>query len=625
MRQKNNLFFFIIFFCLSIYAPLLNAQNHASVSLDNQIYYILEQAELRGLSLPLSGIKPYTRSTVITAINHILNSDNTGKLNNTEREILQKYLNQLTISNQGMDWQKGLYHMETVIGKDEASLSLNIGGNLFMEGSTGLYPETDKYYFGTDVWVRFYLNGDIGNNVSWEFAGEGGLIRAPRNFLGEYNTYYEGFTSLKPEEFENRVINIYSEPLTHFPYTYRKRWDGSIYFFDSLYSFNNWPEDFAGSYNLLSEMTASFLEDKLILRAGRIPREWSSTSFGSSLGLNRMARPFLGIEAEFRPVSWFGIAAMTGSLEYFNSEGIKKSAMTFQNFFSVSMIQLKFKYFSLDIGEAVIWPKRLEFGYGIPIVNSIFYQNNIGDFDNMSMIINLKAQYPGIGTIWASLFWDEAYWVLNFYELDRTMLSLQLGANIALPFLSFSSIKFSYTRINPYTYTHNRNLNPWYGDLKMETAYTNNGVSLGHYLPPNSDELLVRFETMPADNFTVNLQYQMIRHGADFGSGAVDGSNLLSELDPNGRSGSNPVLKRFFLRDGAYQWMHIIKFGFEWTLRNAPVSFFSEAGTVISYFTNTVGFDANSGQARPYSIIDTAEYPKSTGIIIKLGIKIYPR
>jgi len=630
--KKNKKFFLLIFICFSIYAPLLSAQNHTSVSLDNHIYYILEQAELRGLCSPLSGIKPYTRNTVISAINQILNSDNTGKLNNIEREILQKHLIQLTVSKQGMDWQKGLYHMETVIGENEAPLSLNIGGNLNMEGSAGLYPELDGYYFGTDVWIRFYLNGDIGNNISWEFAGEGGLIRAPKNLIGTYNTYYEGFDRDAESEYQNRLINIYSEPLTHFPYTYRKRWDGSIYFFSDLYHFNSWPEDFAGAYNLLSEMTASFLDDKLILRAGRLPREWSSTSVGSSLGLNTMARPFLGIETEFKPFSWFSIAAMTGSLEYFNTYlgenipyGIKKSAMTFQNFFSISMIQLKFKYFSLDIGEAVIWPKRLEFGYGIPIVNSIFYQNNIGDFDNMSMIINLKAQYPGIGIIWASLFWDEAYWVLDFYELDRTILSLQFGMNIALPFLSFSSVKLSYTKINPYTYTHNRNFNPWYGDLRMETAYTNNGVSLGHYLPPNSDELLVRFETMPAGNITANLQYQMIRHGADFGSGAVDGSNLLSELDPDGREGSNSILKRFFLRDGAYQWMHIIRLGFEWTLRKAPVSFYAEAGTVISYFTNTVGFDANSGQAHSYSIIDTADYPKSTGFIIKLGIKIFPR
>ena len=618
MRMKKiTLLNLLVFICSSLFA-----QTHTSVSLDSHVYYILEQAELRGLCSPLSGIRPYTKNIVIKAINEIQESDNADKLREAERDILQKYLDQLSLTNQGMDWQKGLYRAETVV-KDNP-LSLNIGANLHMEGSAGIYPWIDENYFGAEIWVRFYLNGDIGNNFSWEFAGEGGMMKVPIKLLGTYNTYYENFVNVDGSEYQNEEITIYSEPLSHFPYSYRKRWDGSVYFFNDLYTFDNWPSDFAGAYNLQSELTASFLEDKLFFRAGRLPREWSSTPFGSSLGLNRAARPFLGVEAEFRPVHWFSIASMTGELEYYNAKGIKDSAMSFQNFYSISLIQLKHKYFSVDLGEAVVWPKRLEFGYAIPIVNSIFYQNNIGDFDNMSMMINFKAQYPGIGIIWGSLFWDEAYWVSNFYELDRTMISWQAGINIALPFLSFSSLQLSYTKINPYCYTHNRNFNPWYGDLRMETSYTNNGIGLGYYLPPNSDELLVSFKTMIAGSLIMNLQYQMIRHGADYGSSAVDGSNYLSELDPVGRDASRPESTRYFLQDGAYQWRHIIRIGAEWTLLNAPVSFFGEIGTVISYFTN-IEEAANSGKAYPYSIINTVEYPQTVSFIAKIGIKLYPR
>jgi hypothetical protein len=341
--------------------------------------------------------------------------------------------------------------------------------------------------------------------------------------------------------------------------------------------------------------------------------------------MNKTARPFVGIEAEFSPFSWFGIASMTGFLEYYNTAGIKDSSMNFQNAFSTTLLQFRYKnYLYLDVGESVIWPKRFELGYISPITNSIFYQNNIGDFDNMSMTINFKAQYPGLGNIWASLFWDEAYWVSNFYELDRTMIALQGGAVIPLPFLSFSSLKISYSVINPYCYTHNRNYNPWYGNIPMETSYTNNGVSLGYYLPPNSDEVLVRFQTMPVKNLSAHLQYQMIRHGADFGPDAVDGSNLLSELDPDKRDGSNPVLKRFFLHDGAYQWMHIVKLGAEWSLEKFPVTIFGEAGAVISYFTNIESGKANSGASYPFSVVDTPDYPKSTGFIVTLGIKVFP-
>jgi hypothetical protein len=621
VRLKFLIFSVLLFaFCVPVFA-----QNHTSVSLENQVYYILEQAELKGFCSRLSGTKPYTRSVVIAAIYEILDSDN-EKIKDTERDVLQYYLDQF-------EPQKGLIRVGTTIGKeDDLPLTLNAGINGQLEGSAGYHSSLDDVFFGGEVWLRVFLNGDIGNNVSWEFAGEGGLMAAPRHLIGEkaYNTYYEGFYKEPPDgkpysEFQNQKIDIYSEPLTHFPYTYKKRWDGSVFFFSNLDTFAYWPETVAGAYNLLSELTASFLDDKLIIRLGRLPsREWGSTSLGSSLSLNQMARPFLGIEAEFRPFSWFGYSSMTGFLEYFNTEDIKKSASSFQNAYSIALLQFNYKsYLFLDVGEAVIWPKRLELGYISPITNSIFYQNNIGDFDNMSMILNIKAQYPGLGNLWFSLFWDEAYWVPDAYELDRTMLVLQGGATISLPFLSFSSLKLSYTKVNPYSYTHNRNFNPWYGDTPMETSYTNNGVSLGYYLPPNSDEILVRFKTMPAKNIIANLQYQMIRHGADFGSSAVDGSNILSELDPDGRD-SNIILKRYFLRDGAYQWMHIIKLGGEWSLSKAPLAFYAEAGTVISYFTNIEG-PANNGRADSYSIIDTTEYPKSTNFIARLGVKIFPR
>ncbi|MDR0553491.1 MAG: hypothetical protein LBG76_01645, partial [Treponema sp.] len=55
-------------------APLC-AQTHVSVPLESEVYYILEQAEARGLCGALSGVKPYPRSVVIAAIREILASD----------------------------------------------------------------------------------------------------------------------------------------------------------------------------------------------------------------------------------------------------------------------------------------------------------------------------------------------------------------------------------------------------------------------------------------------------------------------------------------------------------------------------------------------------------------------
>jgi len=611
------------------------SQTHTSVSLDSQVYYVLEQAEIRGLCSPLSGARPYTKSVVITAINEILNSDNSKKLNATERKILEQYQDMFAKPITGIDWQRGAWYNETSIGKTDTLISGNIGVSADIEGSTGLYPSFNEYYFGMELWLQAYLNGDIGRNVSYGFSAEGGLMQVPRKELGKGNTYYSTFYSTVEDDpdgqYVNRTTTVYSEPLTHFPYSYKKRWDSSVFFFKKGIGYESWPNNIAGGYNLLAELSSSFLDNKLIFRLGRISHDLGTGPLGSSLMLNRMARPLLGIEGEFNPFPWVGIFSLTGVLEYFNDDrvggpsGIKGSSMTNQNVFSTTMLQFRYKnYVFFDIIDSVVWPKRFELGYIVPIISNFFYQNNIGDFDNMAMTLNLKLQYPGLGNIWFSLFVDEMRLDTKWWDLDRTMIAAQAGLNIQLPFLAFSSIRLSYTVVNPYCYTHNRNFNPWFGSLHMETSYTNNGVGLGYYIPPNSDELLFNFKTMPVKNLVTHLQYQMIRHGADYGSSEVDGSSLLSELDPEGRDGSRPELKRFFLHDGAYQWMHIIKAGVEWNLPNLPIALYGEAGTVISYFTNIDG-PANNGSANPYFLINTAEYPQSVGYLIKIGVKVFPR
>jgi hypothetical protein len=628
--MKLKLFFICSLVGGFFLAPVFS-QTHTSVNLDSQVYYILEQAEMRGFCSPLSGARPYTQGVVIAAINEILSSDNSKKLNTAEREILEQYRDKFAKPKTGIDWQRGAWYSEMSIGKTDIQFSGNLGVGANVEGSGGFYPSFGERHFGMEIWLQAYLNGDIGRHLSYGFSAEGGLMKLPRKEIGKGNTYYSIYVDDPDGQYVNRLTTVYSGPLTHFPYSYKKRWDGSVFFLEELSGYDSWPESIAGGYSLLSELTASFLENKLIFRLGRMPRDWGSGPLGSSLAFNQMARPFLGIEGEFIPFPWFSIASFTGVLEYFNddriedSSGIKGSSMTNQNVYSITMLQFKYKnYVFFDFIDSVVWPKRFELGYITPTVNSFLYQNNVGDFDNMAITFNLKLQYPGLGNIWFSLFVDEIKLDTHWWDLDRTMTAAQAGLNIQLPILAFSSISLSYTIVNPYCYTHNRNYNPWF-DQPMETSYTNNGVSLGYYLPPNSDELLFRFKTMPVKDLVTHLQYQMIRHGADYGSSEVDGSSLLSELDTDNRDGSNLILKRFFLHDGAYQWRHIIKAGVEWNLPKLPVALYGEAGVVISYFTNIEEQANVTGSAHPYFVIDTPEYPKSTGFVIKLGVKVYPR
>jgi hypothetical protein len=292
-------------------------------------------------------------------------------------------------------------------------------------------------------------------------------------------------------------------------------------------------------------------------------------------------------------------------------------------------VELNYKnYFHIDFGSSVVWPKRFELGYIFPLLDNFFYQNNIGDFDNMAIHLNVKGQYPGIGKLWVSFFLDEMEIssMGSAFDLDRHMFAYQAGAQGFLPFLSFTSLTVSYTKIEPYNYTHNnRTISPWYND-PMETAYVNSGVGLGYYLPPNSDEIKVRFDTRPLAQTAAHLQYQLIRHGADYGRHQVDGSSLVSELDPSGRSWKESLRKNF-LHDGAYQWLHIVKIGAEHKLKNLPLTIFGETGVAYSYFTDIGDSDYMVYHPTPEDETPRttagSSYPKSTAFILTLGFKIF--
>ncbi|WP_062328912.1 hypothetical protein [Treponema endosymbiont of Eucomonympha sp.] len=615
------------------------AQTYVSVPVGDAVYRILEHAELRGLCAPLPRVKPYTRAAVLSAIGEILSAETDARfpLTEAERRILKETAAKYQKSAAGLALNRAQYYTET-----DKNIHLSVGINFAWETefSNAFYFGRNTYAWGTDNWLTGRIQGDMGTHFSYGYTIAGGFLRSPRKKLGTYHTYYgEGGDNNLPEnpniQDENSsttdvLITAYSQPLAYFPYAYHKRWEGFVYYLDNEFSNSSqekWPQPLSAGWVTLPELGGSLLGGHITYRWGRFEREWAGMTNGASLMLNASAQPFLAMEASATPFDWLSFSTLTGILEYYPENGLKDSARTSQNAFSVSMLEFNYKNFLyIDAGSTAIWAKRFELGYLFPLTDNFLYQNNIGDFDNVALFFDVKGQYPGVANLWFSFFLDEINIAdkLAIFELDRAMYAYQAGSLINIPRLPFASARLSYTKIEPYCYTHTKEFLPWYYDYAMEQAYINNGTNLGHYLPPNSDEVLLRFEAAPGAYTGVHVQYQMIRHGADFGSKAVDGSSLHSELGAN-RS-TNPVLKKYFLRDGAYQWQHVVKFGADHTYANGnavPFQVFGEAGVVFSYFTDING-GANQGESSEYSVVDTREYPKSTGIIATVGIRIFP-
>jgi len=630
-------FNFIILLTLLFYEGIfLFAQTHVSVPLSHEVYYILDQAEARFLCSPLPAVKPYTRGRIVEAINEILAAESRrfGGLSGYERQILENTRNEFIKLEKGFDLAEGMYKFD-IPGKKGINFSGEIGAAFESLNSVAYYMEDKEPYYGTDTWATLFFSGGVGENFSFNLDFSGGLMRAQRVELGEYDTFATELAFDPTGEKVNRRFTTYSQPMAFFPYMYQKQWDGFMFGIGSEISAGGmsfWPEQLSIAPRMLAEITGVVFGDMLLLRFGRHQREWGAMTPGNSIIYNAAARPFLGIEAIFNPVPWFSLSSITGVLEIYNGYGgIYDAPMTFQSAFSLYQLELNYKnYFHIDFGTSAVWVKRFELGYLFPLLDNFLNQNLIGKTDNTSAQINLKGRYPGLGNIWISFFADEMEIssIGKALELDRHMFAFQAGLQGMIPLLPFASFTLSYTKIEPYNYTHQRSYMPWYDRTNgpMEKAYINNGLSLGYYLLPNSDEFKFRFETRPLLKTSAFLQYQLIRHGADFGPHQVDGSSLVSELDSDGRS-EKDSLRKNFLKDGAYQWMHIIKFGGEYKFASLPFTFFGEAGVSYSYFT-----DISNAEYEKYNPTPACEMPRppaageyrtATAFILTLGFRIF--
>lgn len=639
------------------------SQTNSTVDINDDVYEILRYSETMNLCSPLLRARPYSQSYILSKLNEI--KDN---LENLEKEkdlaIIQTYIDRFEI-NDGLDLANATF--KTSNKSDKFPFSFILNNEIEGHFSTGLYANNDKNNYSYEIWDNINFKGDIGHNVSYKSTAFIGMLYVPMNYLGDYNIGKWLYHNL---EFQpERNIHVY-ENNSYLPYSYNKKFDGSVYYFSNISAsgLEGWPLVNSLGFGMSGDIHASFCDNKIEIGIGRYTREWAAMDNNSSLVLNSNARPFLGFEANFQPFKWLTFSTVTGILECPNVDYILKDAWYktevektyklnenneiveesndhlkhkeswkdeyfFQNAFSMTTLGINLRYFHFDIGSTCVWPKRFELGYAFPLIDRVVYQNLIGDFDNLALFANIKYFYPGFASFWFSAYLDEVNAILKqrFWEKTRAMYAFQLGSKFAIPKIPFTTISFRYTKVEPYCYTHHGiNYTPWY-DHYINEGYTNNGESLGYYLPPNSDEFNVQIETRPIENLALGLQYQLIRHAADWGRQSVLGSNIYSELRNNDRDD----LEKYFLRDGAYEWSSIVSLHASYNFKKVklPFTLYANIGYVYDWFT-IIEDDAYSriksenyenAKQNEYHYINDNEYSEKNGVVITLGITIFGR
>ena len=645
--MKNKFFILCFLFYLSGTAF---AQINNTVLLDDPVYEVLTGAELHGLCTPLSNIKPYTQKYILKKLNEVSenleNIENKTKTQETQAEIIKTYISKYEYKD-GLDFSKMLYRASQDI--NDVPITFGVFAALNGMASTGFYGDSTQNSFGYETFFSLDFFGDFGKNLSYRAYGFVGLTKMPLSYMGDY---YIGNWWKETKDVEVKVDSDSSnidgtEPRTIkkwrnysvLPYHYKTQWDGSVYALSNLTAsgLGGWPFTSSIGFGMYGEIHGTFLDDHLEIGIGRYNRDWCGVENGSSLALNASAYPFFGVDTNFKLFDWLSFASMFGTLEFPNQSYINENAwymydsewqgtnppvtdsFFYQSLYAAAVLNLDFKYLHFDFGSTCVFPKRIELGYMFPLLNSVIYQNNIGDYDNLALFADLNLKYPGLGNIWFSLFSDDiTSFKAKFWEQSWCAFAYQAGIKSVFPWLPFGSVSFRYTKIEPFCYTHNAIKAPW-SSYYVASSYTTKGESLGYYLQPNSDEFLLSFKANPLQSFTLGFNWHLIRHGADWGNGAVEGSNWYSELTP----GSARIYKsKYFLLDGTYEWtnMFVINGSYNFKQFNIPLTIDFGIGYIYDWFT---GVDTNGIKNESFHYINDAEYPEINGIVLSLGFSLF--
>jgi hypothetical protein len=569
---------FILGFFVSGGPGAVYAQGHLAVELGHPVYAVIETAELRGVVTRLSSVKPYTSQQVAELLAIMM-----GRMeafSPTEQELIRKYAKEFK-TGKGLEqslWkdssgvsQAGI-RIETTTKLDAGSVYDLIDGS----SSTAL---KDIWHFNSR-WVP-YLKGDP---LSWfSFKGEA------------------GFTFDKIER------DLY------LPYEFTKEWDATHIWFGAPRNSDGTLDYPTASYDIREDIAAETDDSSVMVRLSRFRRDWGIGS--GSFSLSDTARPFVGLETVLRPSKYFAISGLVGSLtnwqksadekstamKFYDENGDGKfdegkdyyyySAISYQKMLGLQRMELfPFDWLTISATSSVVGAKRFELGYFSPLLFSVMYQNQLADIDNLAVQVDGQILVPRIGKFYASFYADEME-ITNLSELftkARNMFALQGGAKIPLPFLSFATLTAQYSKIEPFVYAH---YPTWYPDYRMQvdTSYTQDGENLGYYLPPNSDEFLVKLDMMPARDWRLSLKYSFVRHGDNPDSNVGD---PVIFGDVNKWLVYTPALlymDKNFLHDGIYDYNHIGNISVSWRPTVPPLLFGAEipfelsAGYGISY------------------------------------------
>jgi len=163
-------------------------------------------------------------------------------------------------------------------------------------------------------------------------------------------------------------------------------------------------------------------------------------------------------------------------------------------------------FLDFGISESVIYGKRgIELAYCNPLIPFLIAEHTLGDRDNVNIGIDFEVNRIGTLKLYGELLIDDmrSPWDL-FSNYWGNKLAFTLGGLwVDCLKMTDTDLRFEYTRIDPFVYTHEDSVN----------VYENYNLPLGHFMQPNSEGYFFRLDHRFDIFFSTSLKLSHIRHG----------------------------------------------------------------------------------------------------------------
>jgi hypothetical protein len=355
------------------------------------------------------------------------------------------------------------------------------------------------------------------------------------------------------------------DPEAFAPYAFTKKWDGyHIWAEDGQVVTSDGVAENPGiGFVSLPELSLDLWDSRINLQFSRLRHDWGVGE--GSLSLSGTARPIEALAGSIQPGAKWRFHFLDGTLgSWWNAEAEQKM-------FSIHRLEwFPRDWLYLSPWESVVYAKRLELSYLNPVTSYFMGQHINGDLDNIAFGGEAAVSGSPYFRLYFSLFLDEIVLVplSRLFTRPNNQFAWQAGLKVPVPvsWLPFALLTLQYTKIEPYCYTH-------YPYKSININYAHDGENLGYHLPPNSDELLLRFFTLPAQGLDLTAQYQLIRHGTgDHANGEIEGDIGIwydyadAALYP----------EKDFLHDGIYEWINVLTLDLGYRFARAPLRVWAE-------------------------------------------------